>query len=414
MLEKQLHFNYKDIFLAPRIGLSPKKIWIFILGNLTGYIGYWVLSFLAMIVSNVNIIEALHDFGLYPYLAGGIYSPLSWIIFYFGILFWLYCLLISSTAISRLTIRQLRGDNFYSINEAIDDALKKWKTILFSPITFVVIILSLFLIGSSFALIGSIPYIGSFLLAITFPLYFFGAIFLLFTFLVFLSSFLMLPSLVGAYDEDTVGSVFQSYQILFNQPWRLIFYNLLLLPIIVISLNIFSWFYETGFAMINFIFSELIGSTFPNILSYATSILNIDFILRNISVLQSFTFQLKTLSLDIIGFFVFLFNETTNLLVSTLPDLTYNSNGGYINSIEAASGLIISIILIFIYISFISYGFSILAVGETIIFVIFKKLMEGENLLIHNNSSNSIDNDPSNLSIDESSAKVLGLSKEEE
>ena len=52
MSEKKLHFNYKDIFLTPRIGLSPKKIWIFILGNLTGYIGYWVLSFLAMIISN--------------------------------------------------------------------------------------------------------------------------------------------------------------------------------------------------------------------------------------------------------------------------------------------------------------------------------------------------------------------------
>ena len=300
MLEKKLHFNYKDIFLAPRIGLSPKKIWIFILGNLTGYIGYWALSFLAMIVSNVNIIEALYDFGLYPYLAGNDYSTFSWIIFYFGILFWLYCLLISSTAISSLTIRQLRGDHFHSINDPIDDALKKWKTILFCPITFIVIILSLFLIGSFFALIGSIPYIGSLLLAITYPLYFFGAIFLLFTFLVFLSSFLMLPSLVGAYDEDTVGSVFQSYQIVYNQPWRLIFYNLLLLPLIVISLNIFSWFYETGFTIINFIFAELIGSTFSNVLSYATSILNIDFILDNISVLQSFTFQLKTISLDII------------------------------------------------------------------------------------------------------------------
>ena len=70
----------------------------------------------------------------------------------------------------------------------------------------------------------------------------------------------MLPSLVGAYDEDTVGSVFHSYQILYNQPWRLIFYNLLLLPLIVISLNIFSWFYETGFAMINFIFLEITSS----------------------------------------------------------------------------------------------------------------------------------------------------------
>ena len=414
MLEKKLHFNYKDIFLAPRIGLNPKKIWIFILGNLTGYIGYWVLSFLAMIVSNVNIIEALYDFGLYPYLAGNDYSTFSWIIFYFGILFWLYCLLISSTATSSLTIRQLRGEHFNSINAAIDDALKKWKTILFSPITFVVILLSLFLIGSFFALIGRIPYIGSILLSITYPLYFFGAIFLLFTFLVFLSSFLMLQSLVGAYGEDTVGSVFQSYQIVYNQPWRLIFYNLLLLPLIVISLNILSWFYETGFAMINFIFAELIGSTFSNILSYATSILNIDFILDNISVLQNFTFQLKTISLDIIGFFVFLFNETTNLLVSTLPDLTYNSDGGYITSIETVSGLIISIILIFIYISFISYGFSILAVGETIIFIIFKKLIENEDLIIHNSSNDSIDNDSNNSSIDESSAKVLGLSTEDE
>ena len=414
MLEKKLHFNYKDIFLAPRIGLSPKKIWIFILANLSGYICYWVLSFLAMIVSNVNIIEALYDFGLYPYLAGNDYSTFSWIIFYFGILFWLYCLLISSTAISSLTIRQLRGEHFNSINKAIDDALKRWKTILFSPIAFVFILLSLFLIGSFLALIGRIPYIGSILLAITYPLYFSGAIFLLFTFLVFLSSFLMLPSLVGVYDEDTVGSVFQSYQILYNQPWRLIFYNLLLLPLIIISLNIFSWFYETGFAMINFIFAELIGSTFSNVLSYATSILNIDFILSNISVLQSFTFQLKTISLDIIGFFVFLFNETTNLLVSTLPDLTYNSNGGYITSIEAVSGLIISIILIFIYISFISYGFSILAVGETIIFIIFKKLIEKEDLIIHNRSNNSIDDDSNNSSIVESSAKVLGLSIEEE
>ena len=414
MLEKKLHFNYKDIFLAPRMGLNPKKICIFILGNLTGYIGYWVLSFLAMIVSNVNIIEALYDFGLYPHLAGNDYHTLSWIIFYFGILFWLYCLLISSTAISSLTIRQLRGEHFNSINEAIDGALKKWKTILFSPITFLVILLSLFLIGCFFALIGSIPYIGSLLVAITYPLYFFGAIFLLFTFLVFLCSLLMLPSLVGADNEDTVGSVFQSYQILYNQPWRLIFYNLLLLPLIIISLNIYSWFYETGFAMINFIFSEITGSTFSNVMSYASSILNIDFVLNNISVLQNFTFQLKTISLDIIGFFVFLLNETTNLLVSTLPDLSYYSNGGYITSIETVGGLVISIILIFIYLSFISYGFSILAVGETIIFIIFKKLIENKDMIIYRSSNSSIDDDSNNSSINESSAKVLGLSSEEE
>ena len=117
-----------------------------------------------MIVSNVDIIEALYDFGLHPIQAMTIRLFLG--SYLFGILCWLYCLLISGTAISFLTIRQLSGEHFHSINEAIDDALKKWKTILFSPITFVFILLSLFLIGSFFALIGRIPYIGSILLAI--------------------------------------------------------------------------------------------------------------------------------------------------------------------------------------------------------------------------------------------------------
>ena len=40
--------------------------------------------------------------------------------------------------------------------------------------------------------------------------------------------------------------------------------------------------------------------------------------------------------------------------------------------------------------------------------------MEGEDLIINNNSNNSIDDDASNAFINESSAKVLGLSDEEE
>ena len=40
--------------------------------------------------------------------------------------------------------------------------------------------------------------------------------------------------------------------------------------------------------------------------------------------------------------------------------------------------------------------------------------MEGEDLIIHNSSNNLIDDDSNNPSIDESSAKVLGLSNEDE
>jgi len=38
-----LYFDVRDIFRAPRIALSGKKIWIFMVGNLGGFILYiWV------------------------------------------------------------------------------------------------------------------------------------------------------------------------------------------------------------------------------------------------------------------------------------------------------------------------------------------------------------------------------------
>ena len=414
MLDQRLHFNYKDIFLAPRLALSPKKIWIFILGNLSGYIFYWVFSFIALIISGINISDALYDFGLYPFLSGQSYSYASWVIYYLGILFWFFSLLLSSSAVSSLTIKQLKGDNFYSVNDAIDDTMKRWKTILFSPVTLLIIILSLILIGSVFALLGKIPFIGSILTSLLFPIYFLGAIFLVFSILVFFSSFLILPALTGAHNEDTIGSVFHSYQILFNQPWRLITYNFLLIPIIVFSMKIFSWFYESSFNLINIIFEEIIGKSYSNIMSYASSILNIDFVINNNNIFQALTLNIENLSLEFLDFLFLFFDELLNILLAILPSLIFSSNGGYISPIEIFSGIILSGFLIFLYLSFFSFGFSILSVGQTIIFIIFKKLMEDENLLKsnHNNNDKTIEIDSS--AIADSSAKILGLSSEEE
>ena len=414
MLDQHLHFNYKDIFLAPRLALSPKKIWIFTLGNLSGYIFYWVFSFIALIISGINISDALYDFGLYPFLSGQSYSYASWVIYYLGILFWFFSLLLSSSAVSSLTIKQLKGDNLYSVNEAIDDTMKRWKTILFSPLTLLTIILSLILIGSVFALLGKIPFIGSILTSLLFPIYFLGAIFLVFSILVFFSSFLILPALTGAHNEDTIGSVFHSYQILFNQPWRLITYNFLLLPIIVFSMNIFSWFYESSFNLINIILEEVIGKSYSNIISYASSLLNVDFIINDNNIFQILTSNLENLSLELLDFLFLFFEQLLNIFLTILPSLIYNSNGGYISSTETFSAVILSVSLIFLYLSFFSYGFSILSVGQTIIFIIFKKLMEDENLLksSHDNNDKTIEIDSSTIT--DSSAKILGLSSEEE
>jgi len=36
----KLYFDVRDIFRAPRLALSGKKIWIFLVANLIGYVCY--------------------------------------------------------------------------------------------------------------------------------------------------------------------------------------------------------------------------------------------------------------------------------------------------------------------------------------------------------------------------------------
>ena len=90
--------------------------------------------------------------------------------------------------------------------------------------------------------------------------------------------------------------------------------------------------------------------------------------------------------------------------------LEYSLDGGYISSVETIAGLILSVSFIFLYLSVLSYGFSIVSVGQTIIFIIFKKLNDDENLVLNN--PHIIEKDSTR--IENSSAEILDSISEEE
>ena len=82
-----------------------------------------------------------------------------------------------------------------------------------------------FIVGAIiFALIGKIPYIGELLFALLYILYFFGSVFTVYTLVVFIASFIYSPAIVATMEEDTMGTVFQSYSITWSQPWRISYY----------------------------------------------------------------------------------------------------------------------------------------------------------------------------------------------
>ena len=417
MSKYNLHFNYKDIFLAPRLALSPKKIWVFIIGNLSGYVIYWILSYLSLTISGIEINEAITEYGLFPCLYGNSAPLVSWLIYYTGICIWLFFVLISCTAVSRITIKQLQGDNFYSADDALDYVMKKWRSIVFTPISVIFIIITFVIIACVFALIGNIPIVGKLLFPLLYIFYFFGSIFTVFSLFVLIISLLFGPAIIGSYEEDTIGTVFHSYQITFNQPWRIITYQSILVTLAIIFINIFSWFYSVSFNLINQIFGYFMGIKLENIMGYAVSIVDTSWISNNFSTLkisiEQELFGTLTMATDMIEFILSLLVKFSSLILLALPNFSIESYSGSLSAIETISGLLLSIPLIFLTLSVLSYGLAILSVGETIIFIIFKKIMDKENILIRNSEKNIENPTYYNNNLDSSSHSILSSSEEE-
>lgn len=366
----KLYFDVRDIFRAPRLALSGKKIWIFLIGNIIGFAVYWVLSYLALGFSGVGLGEAWGQYGLYPYL---VCEPLGWfgtIVYWVGIIFWFFTLNLACTAVARVTYKQLKGDEFYSSKDAWEYLKKHWHPVIFTSVSILLIVVFFVIMAAVFALFGNIPYVGEFLFALPYLLYFFGSVFTVYTGIVLLISFIYTPAIVAAYEEDTMGTVFQSYSITWSQPWRIILYHLLLLPLAYLGIQVFKLFWIGAFKLINIVFG----------LGWIQSVFGLDWLtgakLAKISSWAASVINPRSLC-DSVTFFGYSCNE---LFGHTFPTSAPVTTAG-LNGTEIAAGVIIALFLFLLLMSVISYGFSIFSVGETLMFVIFKKRSDDDNLL---------------------------------
>ena len=69
----KLHWNYKDIFRALRLGFSAKKVWMMSLGLLVGFAGYTILTYLAYAAAGIIDYD-----GTYLYALDALTGQLKW------------------------------------------------------------------------------------------------------------------------------------------------------------------------------------------------------------------------------------------------------------------------------------------------------------------------------------------------
>lgn len=231
----KLHFNYKDLFRAFRLGFSAKKIWVGFVGLLFGWLGYALFGYVAFFVTGTKLATIWETFRLFPMpdaVAGIGPAPelawLFWLIWAVGV-FWLVLVgMIAGIVISKLTYEQLRGDEFYEVKEAWKQGIKSAGALIATPILLGLFIVLLLCAGLLLGLIGRIPYAGEIVVGILALPAFAVSLFIVYLAVVFAFTFSIGPAVIGTTKSDAFDNLFEVFSCVNDQPWRLIWYQFLL------------------------------------------------------------------------------------------------------------------------------------------------------------------------------------------
>lgn len=370
----KLYFDVRDIFRSPRLALSGKKIWIFLTANLIGFSVYFILNYLGYLASGLSLGNTWNNYGLYPCLAGTGSPWFSMLLFWIGTIFWFLAVSMACTAVARVTYKQLKGDEFYSSFDGWKYVKKHWHPVVFTSLSIFLIICFFIIMAALFALLGKIPYIGEYLFVLPYLLYFFGAVFTIYTAVVFIISFIYTPAITATLEEDTMGAVFNSYSLTWSQPWRILTYHLVLLPLLALSVSVFKHFWLGGFKFINAVFghTSLMGEKLSNITGTAAGIVWPDRLTHLFSYNSGFGPK---------GAYIEEYHSSSETCLAWFCDSGFPTAGGTLSGSEWGAAVILSFFLFILTLSVFSYALSILSVGETIMLIIFRKKSDDDNIL---------------------------------
>lgn len=273
----KLHFDYRDLFRAPRLAFSAQRIWINWLGLGAAYLIYLIFTYLSLLVAGRPLAKIWAKFGLMPCTLA-VHAPwFSTLIYLVGVALAIAVILLVNTAVCRAVYMTLRDEFFYTWRQAYRFAFKKWVSILGAILTFLFMI-AFFVLGALFmGLLGRIPYLGELGNTLLVIPYLFAALLLIFIALAFGVGLVLLPAIMATSDEDAVGGVFQSFSTTFNQPWRLVLYGAIASVMEVVAFFVAALATKWAYLVFSGLFSVGMGRKFRVLSETALHMVNRSF-----------------------------------------------------------------------------------------------------------------------------------------
>ena len=353
----KFYYDIRDVFRAPRLALSGKKILLQFFGVAFGYLGYLVLAYIAFLASGVSISDTWKYQGLFPMQNFPFAKWYQWAIFALGCLWALVCWLLASTMVGKVTFEQLKGDDFYSSKESFRFLKKNWAPVLLTPLSMLAFIVFLFICGMIVGLWGKIPFAGELGIGIFYLIPIFAvALFLAYIVFVFAVSLLLSPAIVATLKEDTFETIVQVFTTVWNQTWRYFVYGGLIGVMSKVGMFIFGYFSLRAGQFIHLSAKVFMGDKLSDTMEEALSYI--------------------TIPQHILNYFSNIFYGIK--FHYNLPEI---GPGIYLNWSGEISAFLIGISLIAVVFMVLSYGLAIISTGQTITYIILRKKKDDDDLL---------------------------------
>lgn len=354
----EMRFDTRDILKSPRYALSLQRIWIQFLGLITGYFGYLIFTYLSFIVAGVGLVKGWKKYGLLPCLFPESPNWYSLIVYFIGLIWLIAIYLITATAISRATYKLLKNDHFYTWLDAVKFALKKAGSVILSPVAIALMIGFILAGGAIVGLLGKIPFVGEFGITLFTLIWFFASLLVVFMIIVLVVALIETPAIIATTEDDAFEAVFQSFSLLWSQPWRFIWYTLVAAVLSILGLLIAALLSKQAYLVMERVFSFAMGANFINVSAHAMYLLNV--------WLYHSVLWARNLLGDLAGWFYF----SKDFIPLPLPH-------GY----QFVASYILAIWMLIVGFIVVSYGLSSFNVGSTIAYLVLRKKKDGDNLL---------------------------------
>ena len=269
----ELRFGYHDIFKAPRLGWSRRKMYVSFRGIMIAWGVYFVFTYIALFFTplrkEIGVVELFRDFEFFPTIFPAEPGIAALLIYAFGKLLTVCVLLVTAASVSKITFEDLRGNDVYGIKEALQFGRSNASAIIASMLLIGVLVL-IFVISFIFwGLIGCIPSVGSLFVAVmSIPLFFWGLLGIAVLW-VFICGFCLVPAITACEARDLLEIIIQTFSSVLGKPVRLIGYEILASIVVFVSSFVFGSISFFTVRIINGIMCYLMGNTLCEMITIA-------------------------------------------------------------------------------------------------------------------------------------------------